>query len=533
MFDRATKERIAELLANAGEIYWEIDLDYNLSFCNSLFEEFFGPIEGRPCYQLIGSCDDICPGCPASRVFNGENRVRSENLGTDIHGNNIWLETTVTPVRNSDGAVVGARLLSSDITQRKRDEEWLKDSERLYRNLVEQSPDVIFSLDSKACFLFVNPQIEKFLGFPVSQVLETPLRDYVAPEDRSRLDNLSSLETGKVWDEEVAVLDRDGARKVARIRIVKSINEIDQTGGFDGVMRDRTVRRQLEEELKASKAALVEKIKIIDELYEHIVESGKCKAIEDHTAEVAHELRQPLAIIGGFARRLSRAINSPGEDELDKQKQYVSIIITEIQRLEKILDRLIEFTKRSNVRLQRVNPNDLIKYILEITESRVLEKALKIDVNLGSEIGDIPVDPGRFQQLVLNLLSNAIEASPPGGIITIETGVSIPSDKAQKVGELESEVYFEMKMSNTGSVIPPEALQNVFNPFFTTKEHGTGLGLTVTKKIVEDHAGSISLKSDENGTVFRVWLPLDEKEQLGGICYYVPNNKIEGAWPIK
>lgn len=524
MFNSETKERIGELLSNVGEIYWEVDTSYHLTFSNRLLENYFGPHGGRACYEYIGRNEGVCAGCPVAEVISGKPRAHSEKKRIDVNGNEIWLETTATPISDSEGNVIGVRQLSSDVTQRKRDEAWLRDSERLYRNLVEQSPDVIFSLDSRERFSFVNPRIETFLGFPVSEVLETPLRDYVAPEDRPRLDTLSTLEPETIWDEEVSIVDRDGARKVARIRIKTSFNEIDHLSGYDGVMRDRTLRRKLEEELKASKAALVEKIKIIDELYEHILESGKCKAIEDHTAEVAHELRQPLAIIGGFARRLGRALNSEETIDHEKQRQYVSIIITEIQRLEKILDRLIEFTKRSNVRLQRVNPNDLVSYILDITEGRAHEKGLTIQANLGSEIGEIPVDPGRFQQLVLNLLSNAIEASPIGGVINIETGCSIPSDKALKVGELGSEIYFEMKISNKGPVIPPEALQNVFNPFFTTKEHGTGLGLTVTKKIVEDHAGSISLRSDENGTVFRIWLPLTETEQLKGICYYAPNS---------
>ena len=524
MFDSATKDRIGELLCNVGEIYWEVDTNFKVTFSNELLEQYFGPYDGRACYEYIAKSTGVCPGCPVAKILSGNPRAHSENKRIDINGDEIWLETTATPIRDADGKIVGGRQLSSDVTQRRRDEDWLRDSERLYRNLVEQSPDVLFSLDARERFSFVNPRIETFLGYPVSDVLETSLRDYVAPEDRHRLDTLESLEPETIWDEEVAVLDHDGARKIARIRIKTSVNEVDHLSGYDGVMRDRTLRRKLEEELKASKAALVEKIKIIDELYEHIVESGKCKAIEDHTAEVAHELRQPLAIIGGFARRLGRALNSQESIDHEKQRQYVSIIVTEIQRLEKILDRLIEFTKRSNVRLQRLNPNDLIKYILDITEGRALEKGLTIEANLGPEIGDIPVDPGRFQQLVLNLLSNAIEASPHGGVINIETGCSIPSDKALKVGELGSDIYFEMKISNKGPVIPPEALQNVFNPFFTTKEHGTGLGLTVTKKIVEDHAGSISLKSDENGTVFRIWLPLTETEELKGICYYAPNS---------
>ncbi|MFZ5864271.1 MAG: two-component system sensor histidine kinase NtrB, partial [Thermodesulfobacteriota bacterium] len=282
---------------------------------------------------------------------------------------------------------------------------------------------------------------------------------------------------------------------------------------YDGVMRDRTERRKLEHDLRASREALVEKIRIIDELYEHIVESGKCKAIEEHTAEVAHELRQPLAIIGGFARRIAKQLDTPGRLDRDRQRQYLEIIVTEIHRLEKILDRLIEFTKRNQVNLQPVNPNDLIEYIIEITTARMSDKRIKLVKNLGPEIGEIPLDPGRFQQLVLNLVSNAIDASPIGGTIEIETGASIPSAKAVRTGELESESFFEMKIRNSGPKISPEALQQIFNPFYSTKPHGSGIGLAVSKKIVEDHFGSISVRSDDEGTTFTVWLPVTAPDQ--------------------
>ena len=159
--------------------------------------------------------------------------------------------------------------------------------------------------------------------------------------------------------------------------------------------------------------------------------------------------------------------------------------------------------------MQRIDPNLLIEYILGVTDGRLKEKRLLVRKNLGSELGEIPVDPGRIQQLILNLVSNAIDASPEGGVIELETGATIPIDRALKTGELKSEVFFEMKIRNNGPTIPPEVLEQIFNPFFTTKKNGTGLGLTVSRKIVEDHSGSISVKSDNQGTSFTIWLPMN------------------------
>lgn len=510
MTDRHLREMYGELLDSAGQMYWEIDRDFRVIYANRLLKECFGDPVGQTCFGFMKESHGPCKDCPVEKVFAGSDRAVSERMRTAKNGSAIWLQHTATSIKDAKGNTTGACELMIDVTHSRNVEAWLRDSERLYRHLVEQVPDVIFSLDPEGRFTFVNTQVEKFLGHPVQDILETPLEDYVVEEDKARVETILLVKSEEVWDEEVGILDSQGNRKHARIRCSASFDERSRLLGFDGVLRDRTERRKLEEDLKSSRHALVEKIRIIDELYEHIVQSGKCKAIEEHTAEVAHELRQPLAIVGGFARRMLKQIDSTEVVDMEKQRRHLEIIIAEVERLERILDGLIDFTRRDVIHLQSVNPNDLIEYILGVTQNRISEKRLKVEKNLGAEIGDMPLDPGRFQQLVLNLVSNAIDASPFGGVIEIETGASIPSDKAAKTGELKTDTFFELKVRNMGPEIPDADLQQIFNPFYTTKQHGTGLGLTVSKKIVEDHWGSISAKSDENGTTFTIWLPVTE-----------------------
>jgi PAS domain S-box-containing protein len=345
--DDSLRERFGRLLDAAGLMFWEVDKSFKVIYANDLLKRFFGDPVGHNCHRFMAGSDEVCSDCSVQRIFEGEERAISERMRHDKDGRPVWLQHTATPIRNQAGEVIGASELTIETTHRRQTEEWLKDSERLYRNLVEQVPDVIFSLDASGRFTFVNTQIEKFLGCPVQQILETPLRDHVVSEDRDRVDTMLYTEPEAIWDEEVAIVDARGERKFARIRCKPSFSREGSLSGFEGVMRDRTVRRRLEEELKASKEALVEKIKIIDELYEHIVQSGKCKAIEEHTAEVAHELRQPLAIVGGFARRMAKQFEPGQLPDPEKQKQYTEIIIAEIQRLERILDGLIDFTKRN------------------------------------------------------------------------------------------------------------------------------------------------------------------------------------------
>lgn len=270
---------------------------------------------------------------------------------------------------------------------------------------------------------------------------------------------------------------------------------------FWAIKRDITDQKRIHEEL-------MNKLRTIDELYEHIVQSKQAKAIAEHTAAVAHELRQPLAIIGGFARRTASTLSMDKMD-VGALLDWSRIVIREVERLEKILGGLIDFGKHESIRLRPANPNEIIEDVIHINGERLKEKNLRAESNLSREVGEIQLDPEGFQRVVRNLVSNAIEASPFGQVIVIETGVAIPSEKAHRTGALDSEAFFELKVKNFGNVIPQDAIARIFDPFFTGKRYGTGLGLTLSRSIVEEHKGSISVKSErDQSTVFTVWLPL-------------------------
>jgi len=495
------------LLSNtSGRILFE-----NHAFTTISGQHF--PMEGESFYSLFNSEEEAenARGL-TERVLN--KRVPQEREGIiAVNEKEIWTRMHLRSIRM--GGERSILVLIEDLTTEKRE---LTLNEK-YKKLVLTFPIGIaeFSLrpavsrtlseeeilsaimDSRIvggneCFALLSGygEADAVKGLPLRKLLPS---------------TQDELQPYRVWSREGCSMHHfetkermpDGTLRYFETTLVGNVQE-DLLGQFWVMKQDMTEQKKIQADLE-------QKIATIDQLYEHLVQKGKAEAIAEHTATVAHELRQPLAIIGGFARRMSREC-SPCPGNADGSKlQWFEVIVKEVQRLENILGGLIDFSKRDDVSVKRVSPNDIIEYVLSINRERMVEKNLCLKLNIGPETGDIPLDPDGFSHVVRNLVANAIEASPPDESISVETGVTMPSAKAMQTGELAAAAYFVMKIRNRGKPVPREHLEKIFNPFFTTKDRGTGLGLTLSKKIVEDHGGSISVKSDEECTILTVWLP--------------------------
>jgi PAS domain S-box-containing protein len=497
-----------------------IDLDGTIRFANDEFlclREFDEdtPLAGESFYSYFtepGEADQVRGLCAGVHEYR---RPEFREGPLKFGEKRIWTRMNLRSLRYGDSRAI--MVVIEDLSAEKRE---LTLNEK-YRNLVHHfptaiaefalrrpvscnvSPHKILPIILEAEVTHGNIEFAGLHGFNELQDLtglrlgdvfpcEGKTQDLYLKWIRNRF-SISSLETKEVGTE--------GEIRYFEDTLLGNVRD-DTIQEFWGMRRDITERKRVEQKL-------VEKIRTIDELYEHILQSGRSKIIADHTAAVAHELRQPLAIIGGFARRMVREL---GRADHDRQREWLGLMIREVERLERILRGFIDFTRRESIHLRLVDPNELIEYVLLINEERMREKRIFPETYLGEEIGEIPLDPDRFQHVVRNLVSNAIEASPPDMAITVETGVSIPSEKACSSGNLNAEAYFEMRIHNAGKSLLPDDVQNVFSPFFTTKEYGTGIGLTLTRKITEEHNGYISVKSDETGTLFTVWIPVDQEQ---------------------
>jgi len=226
-------------------------------------------------------------------------------------------------------------------------------------------------------------------------------------------------------------------------------------------------------------------------LRERVAHSERMAALGELAARVAHEIRNPLISIGGFARRLEKKLSND-------TAEYAKIIVNEVTRLENILKEILGFVKSSRVNKVSVDINEFVNNIIDFFAPTISEKQNTIVKELSETPLISSIDPDRIKEALLNIIANASQATDHG-IITVKTR------------QEDNEAVIEL--SDTGCGIKPEDLKNIFNPFFTTKPQGTGLGLAVTHKIIQEHDGKVKVESVwGGGTAFRIYLPLEKAQ---------------------
>ncbi|MFZ5998226.1 MAG: PAS domain S-box protein [Nitrospirota bacterium] len=230
-------------------------------------------------------------------------------------------------------------------------------------------------------------------------------------------------------------------------------------------------------------------------LIERLTQTEKLAALGRISANVAHEIRNPLTVVGGFARRLQR--RTPEETQ---EREYADFIITEVSRLEEILKDIVSYARATTLQLGKHRIHEMIDDVLDMYEEVFQQRSIAVRRSYGYT-ADILIDKRRSREVVLNIVSNAVDAMPAGGTLTVSTAHV----------EFKGEPFVAVALNNTGEIIPADKLDKIFEPFYTTKvaEQGIGLGLPISKKIMEDHGGFITAESSaEKGTTFTLYFPL-------------------------
>ncbi len=245
-------------------------------------------------------------------------------------------------------------------------------------------------------------------------------------------------------------------------------------------------------------------------LEQQLIRSDKLASLGTLVAGIAHEINNPLGIIAGYSEALldrARDKSLVGIREFEDFPDYLKTIHNEIFRCKTILKSLLEFARPSGGTFREIDINELIKEVLLLLQHRTSRLKHTIELNLNRDVPKIYADAGSLRQLLMNLLLNAIYFTPEGGNIFIKTE---PDYTSQEQGAKGCQSRIRLSVGDTGTGIRSDLIGKIFDPFFTTKPigEGTGLGLTICHKIVEEHDGTIDVESEpEKGATFIITLP--------------------------
>lgn len=342
---------------------------------------------------------------------------------------------------------------------------------KLYNeNIVESITSAISVVDNNLIISSCNSSFEKFTGLSKEEIIGRSFLELLLKIEEFDLKNIVRRISKIGKPEQISKVEclANNKEMIVDVNIYPFKDSLGDVIGIVLSINDVTEIIELEAKFKES-----ERLAMLGEL----------------SAGVAHEIRNPLVSIGGFVKRIQKRHS---DNKVDKE--YTSIVIKEVERLENIVREVLDLASPKKIEYKLVNLNHIVLDTLNLLENSYEDKEIKINKKLTEPLPSIFGSALQLKQVFFNILQNAIEASPEGGIINIETGHNKNED-------------FVM-INNKGDLIEPKVKEKMLMPFFTTKTKGTGLGLSVSRRIVDSHYGRIEIDSSkEKGTTFTVFLP--------------------------
>lgn len=487
---RQSEERYRTILEEVEDSYFEVDLGGHLTFVNSATCRNLGYSRE----ELIGMSykdftieDDIES---VFRVFNEVYKTGVPNKGFPWKtirkdGSHGFAETSVSPLRNDKGEIIGFRGVGRDITERKKMEEALRQSEEKYRVLFDSSVIGTIVLDAETMkILMVNQAAATMVGFSsVEEGIGINPLDFVPPEDRERVFKIivkDMFEQDLRRTNEFRGMTKDGGE----IWISARGARIMHGGRLAGLVSftDITERKQQNERLMVT---------------------DRLASIGELAAGTAHELNNPLTSVLGFTQLVME------KDIPDDIREDLKLIYSEAQRAADVTKNLLTFARKQAPVKQLNQINNIIEDVLKLRAYEHKANNIEVQTQLAPDLPEIKVDYFQMQQVFLNIIINAeyfMTEAHNRGTLTITT--------KKRNGSVR------ISIADDGPGISKENLSRIFNPFFTTKEagKGTGLGLSICHGIVSEHGGRIYAKSQPGkGATLFVELPINSADHIRGM----------------
>ena len=403
-------------------------------------------------------------------------------------------------------------------------EQKLVRSEAFYHSLVEHLPQNIFRKDLGERFTFANQRFCQLLGKSLDQIIGKTDLDFYPPElaKKFQQDDREVIRTGRIFEAIEENVAPDGEKMYVHVVKTPILDAKGRVLGTQCIFWDTTAQKRFEQqlqrkndELAASEAALRKSNEDLKSAHLQLIQAEKMESIGTLAAGVAHEVKNPLAIMQMGVNYLSKKL-PVGDENIAMVLQEMKEAIT---RADTIARGLLDFAASKQLAMKPEDFNQLITDTLKMVRHELNKKRIELVKDLAVLLPKVAVDKTQIQQVFVNIFVNAVHAMPEGGTLTVRTFAKQMTETTHSEGSRSSahlwvgDTAVVAEVEDTGSGIPQEHLAKIFDPFFTTKPTGvgTGLGLPVSRKIVELHGGTIDIKNKPDGTGVRVTVLLKEQ----------------------
>ncbi len=503
---KESRDRFRYLVESTSDCIWQTNKKNEYIYISPNIADLIGykqeeilgttPLEHRPEEEGKRIGEIFTPIAEEKKSFKN-----LENLVLHKNGDEIIIETSGVPVFDINENYTGYLGIARNITDRKKAEKALMESEQRYRELTDLLPQTVFELDLKGNFIFVNRYAYEVTGYTPEDVRKGfNVLQIIAPEDREKATNNMKevLTTGRPGGCEYTVLKKDGTRFPV-ISYSSPIIIEGKPAGLRGIVVDITEQKNAEEERR--------------KLEVQLLQTQKLESLGILAGGIAHDFNNILTGILGYAdlALMETAKDSP-------VKEYIQQLVISSRRAADLTKQMLAYSGMGKFLIRPVNLSEVVKNMSKLVEVSVSKKCL-LTYNLPEDLPIIEGDIAQIQQVIMNLIINASEAiGDNNGDITIRTGIInydriCVSDIMAKNLQKKDYVYLEIK--DTGSGITEEIQNKIFDPFFTTKFTGRGLGLAAVIGIVRGHHGTITVSSQPGyGSTFTVFLPVSEKFEI-------------------
>jgi len=482
---RRSEDRLRLVIDTIPHQIWSGPPDGSLDFCNAQWLSYMGfsqeEVQGEGWQRmlhpddrervLIAWVESVAQGTP----YEQEERHRAAD------GQYRWFLSRGVPLRDSEGRIVRWYGTNTDIEDRKVAEDRL-------RLVIDTLPALAWSKLPDGSADFLNQRFREYTGLSVEEGLGWGwMRNAFHPEDRAEEEWRAAFAAGHPFEKEARLRRADGAYRWFLHRAVPLRDERGSVVKWYGTTSDIEDRKRTEE--------------VLQEAQDRLAQVARIQAMGELAAVIAHEVNQPLTAIvtnANFSLRQLKGSN-PNLDEL---RTAIMEIANDGTRASAVISRIRGLLTKGSPRRTDLGVNQIIQEVIALLRNELSRNRISLSTDLASDLPRVPGDPVQLQQVLINLIMNAVEA--------MRTSTGRPRELLIRSARKPDGVLVQVQDSGPG--IAPNLGHRIFEPFFTTKAEGTGMGLSISRSIIESHGGQLSLVPASQGALFQFALPVDRND---------------------